>query len=218
MIRVRYKELSPGLHGKTERSGRGTTVYLLPGLTGRQRKAALRRLRQEASRGFGPELRRPGLAVALAADRFRVGVRHTAAVVRVHPAGSLLPAALAAVLMTLFVLAPVGARLMWFPQSAPAGGLVPGGGAPAVVRPPVLVHGNRTAARGSGEHASGCRRAGGRADDVTTGDDQALRAGWKCWPLRRAGKHAAGQSRRSRPVLPDRRATVYGAVIPAGSG
>jgi hypothetical protein len=217
MIRVRYKELSPGLHGKTERSGRGITVYLLPGLTGRQRKAALRRLRQEASRGFGPELRRPDLAVALAADRFRVGVRHTAAVVRLHPAGSLLPAAFAAALMTLFVLAPVGARMMWFSQSASAGGLLPGGGAPVLERPPVLVHGNRTAARGAGEHPSGCRRAGGRADDVTTGEDPALRADWKCWPLR-AGKHAAGQSRRWRSVLPDRRANVYGAVVPAGSG
>lgn len=105
MIRVRYKELSPGLHGKTERSGRGITVYLLPGLTVGQRKAALRRLRQEASRGFGPELRRPDLAVALAADRFRVSVRNTAAVVRLHPAGSLLPTAFAAALMALFVLA-----------------------------------------------------------------------------------------------------------------
>lgn len=105
MIHVRYKELSPGLHGKAERSGRGTTVYLLPGLTGGQRKAALRRLRQEASRGLCPELRRPDLAVALAADRFRVGVRNTAAVVRLHPAGSLLPTALAAALMALFVLA-----------------------------------------------------------------------------------------------------------------
>lgn len=219
MIHVRYKELSPGLHGKTERSGRGITVYLLPGLTGRERKAALRRLRQEASRGLGPELRRRDLAVALAADRFRVGVRNTAAVVRLHPAGSLLPAALAAALMTLFVLAPVGAKMMWFSQSAPAGGLLPGGGAPAVARPPVLVHGNRTAASGSGEHPSGCRQADGRADDVTTGEDPALRAAWKCWrPLRRAGKHATGRSRWSRPVLPDRRADVYGAVISVGSG
>jgi hypothetical protein len=218
MIHVRYKELSPGLHGKTERSGRGITVYLLPGLTVRQRKAALRRLRQEASRGLGPELRRPDLVVALAADRFRVGVRNTAAVVRLHPAGSLLPAALAAAVMTLFVLAPVGAKMMWFSQSAPAGGLPPGG-APAVARPPVLVHGNRTAVSGSGEHASGCRQAGGRADDVTTGEDPALRAAWKCWrPLRRPGKHASGRSRRLRPVLPDRRADVYGAVIPVGSG
>jgi len=214
MIHVRYKDLSPGLHGKTERSGRGTTVYLLPGLTGRQRKAALRRLRQEASRGLGPELRRPDLAVALAADRFRAGVRNTAAVVRLHPAGSLLPAVLAAALMTLFVLAPVGAKMMWFSPSAPAGGLLPGGGGPATA--PVLV-GNQTTARGSGAHA-GCSQSGGRADDVTTGEDPALRAAWRCWPLGRAADHATGQSRWSRPVMPNRRADVYGAVIPAASG
>jgi hypothetical protein len=214
MIRVRYKELSPGLHGKTECSGRATTVYLLPGLTVRQRKAALRRLRQEASRGFGPQLRRPDLAMALAADRFRVGVRNTAAVVRLHPAGSLLPTALAAVLMTLFVLAPISARMAWFPQSAPAGGLLPATGAPTVVRPPVIAHGNRAVAHGSGEHATSCGQTGDRTDDVVSGQDPALRVAWMCWPLRRP----AGQSPRLRPVLPDRRAVVYGAVIPAGSG
>ena len=56
MIRIRYRDLAPGLHGKVERCARGVTVYLLPGLTGKQRKAVLRRLRQEASRGCGPGL------------------------------------------------------------------------------------------------------------------------------------------------------------------
>lgn len=207
MIHVRYKELSPGLHGKAERSGRATTVYLLPGLTGGQRKAALRRLRQEASRGFGPELRRPDLAVALAADRFRVGVRNTAAVVRLHPAGSLLPTALAAVLMALFVLTPVSARFVSVPQS-PA----------ALVGSPALAHGNGAAGSGSGGHRSGCGQAGGRAGDVASGEDQSLRAAWRCWPVRRAAKTAAGQWRHRRPVFPDRRADVYGAVITTGSG
>jgi hypothetical protein len=216
MIRVRYKDLSPGLHGKAERSGRGTTVYLLPGLTVGQRKAALRRLRQEASRGFGPELRRPDLAVALAADRFRIGVRHTAAVVRLHPAGSLLPTALAAALMALFVLAPISFRMVSFPQSAPPSGLLPAS-APTVVRPPVLAHGNQPAAHGSGEHLSACSLAGGRAGDVANAEDQGLRVEWRCWSSR-VSKHAAGRSRWRRAVLPDRRAVVYGAVIPAGSG
>jgi hypothetical protein len=214
MIHVRYKELSPGLHGKAEHSGRGTTVYLLPGLTGGQRKAALRRLRQEASRGCGPELPRPDLAVALAADRFRVGVRSTAAVVRLHPAGSLLPTALAAVLMALFVLAPLSARIVSVPQS-PAGGLLPAGAAPTLIGPPALAHGNRAAGSGSGAHRSGCGQAGGRAGDVVSGEDQALRTAWRCWPVRQAGKTAA---QRLRAVFPDRRASVYGAVIPAGSG
>jgi hypothetical protein len=173
----------------------------------------LRRLRQEASRGFGPELRRPDLAVALAADRFRVGVRNTAAVVRVHPAGSLLPTAFAAALMALFVLIPVSARIASLSQSGPAGGLVPGG-APVVASPPVLAHGKRASARASGEHPTSCGQTGDRTDDVASGEDPALRVAWTCWPLRRV----AGQSRGLRPVRPDRRAVVYGAVIPAGSG
>ena len=93
MIRIRYRDLAPGLHGKVERCARGVTVYLLPGLTGKQRKAVLRRLRQEASRGCGPGLPTPQLAVALGADWIRTNLKNTAAVVRLHPAGSLLPAA-----------------------------------------------------------------------------------------------------------------------------
>lgn len=151
MIRVRYQNLSPGLHGKAERNGRGTTVYLLPGLTGGQRRAALRRLRMEASRGCGPELPGQYLAVALAADRFRVGVRNAGAVIRVHPAGSLLPVAFAGVLMTLFVLASVSAGLIRLPQEQP-GGPPSGSGAPTMVGAPAH-------AQASGH--SGGHRAGG---------------------------------------------------------
>ena len=132
-------------------------MYLLPGLTGGQRKAALRRLRQEASRGCGPELRRPDLAVALAADRFRVGVRNTAAVVRLHPAGSLLPTAFAAALMALFVLAPLSARMVSVPQY-PAGGFLPAAAPPTLIGPPALAHGNSAAGAGSAAHRSGAGR------------------------------------------------------------
>jgi hypothetical protein len=122
-----------------ERSARGTTVYLVPGLTGGQRRAVLRRLRQEASRGCGPALPGADLTVALAADRFRVGLRNTASVIRLHPAGSLLPAAFAGLLMTLFVLASVSARMTGLPQAPVPGGPSPGG-APTVVGVPVLAH------------------------------------------------------------------------------
>lgn len=85
-------------NGKAElfgrhRRGRGRTiVWLRPGLTGAQRKAALRRLRQEASRGHGPSLPLPQLTVALGLDRVRSGYRNATSVIRLHPAGSLLPA------------------------------------------------------------------------------------------------------------------------------
>jgi hypothetical protein len=103
VLRIRYRDLPSGLHGKAERSTRRTTVYLLPGLTGGQRKAALRRLRQEASRGCGPALPLPQLTMALAGDKIRVTCRRTAAVIRLHPAGSLLPAVFAGALLALFV-------------------------------------------------------------------------------------------------------------------
>jgi len=134
VIRIRYRDLAPGLHGKVERCARGVTVYLLPGLTGKQRKAVLRRLRQEASRGCGPGLPTPQLAVALGADWIRTNLKNTAAVVRLHPAGSLLPAAVACVLMTLLVMAaPV--RIARVPGGGPGGSPAVRGGASAPARP-----------------------------------------------------------------------------------
>lgn len=118
MIGIRYSDLSPGLHGKAERSAHGVTVYLLPGLTGNQRKAALRRLRQEASRGCGPALPVPQLMVALGWDRVRTALRNTAAIVRLHPVASLLHAGAAGTLMTLFVLASVSVPIA--PEPLPA--------------------------------------------------------------------------------------------------
>jgi hypothetical protein len=94
MIKIRYRdpnELSPGLHAAAERHGRSTTVYLLPGLSAAQRRAALRRLKISARRGYDPKLPAPQLAVALAADRIRTTVGWAGAVFRSHPAGSTVP-------------------------------------------------------------------------------------------------------------------------------
>jgi hypothetical protein len=161
VIRVRYKNLSPGLHGLAESSADGTVVYLLPGLTGGQRSAALRRLRQEASRGCGPDLRGPDLRVALAADRFRTGVLNTAAVVRLHPVGSLVPAALAALLMALFVLASVSPGVVQLPQPGLPGELFSIGGDPTAVGSPVLAQPSTHGVPASGSHgAAGGVRSG----------------------------------------------------------
>jgi len=94
-----------GLYGRAERGPHGVIVYLVPGLTTCQRRAVIRRLRQEASRYVGPALPLPQLAVALGLDRVRSAARITGAIVRLHPAVTLLPSAFAAALMTLFVLA-----------------------------------------------------------------------------------------------------------------
>lgn len=111
MIRIRYKDFSAGahdcagLHGKAEGGARAVTVYLLPGLTAWQRRAVIRRLRQEASRGFGPPLRQPQLAIAIGVDRVSTAARIMMALVRLHPAVTLLPGAFVAAMVTLFVIA-----------------------------------------------------------------------------------------------------------------
>ena len=118
MIRICNEDFSAGthdgtgLHGRTERGARGVTIYLLPGLTAGERRAALRRLRQEASRGLGPPLPRSHLAVALGLDRVRTAARIAKAIVRLHPAVTLLPGALVVALLALFVAASAeGARV-----------------------------------------------------------------------------------------------------------
>jgi hypothetical protein len=155
MIRVRRRDFVSGSHNVTglqgiaERSSRGVTIYLLPGLTGRQRRAVIRRLRQEASRGFGPELPLPQLVIALVLDRVRGALALAAAAVRLHPGVTLLPAAFVAAVMTLFVLASAGVG-------------------PADVARPVLAAAQSGAGLGSAAGADG--RADTGADGLVTID------------------------------------------------
>lgn len=120
MIRILYKDFSAGthnvagLHGRVESCPRGVAVCLLPGLTARQRRAVLRRLRQEASRGFGPALPESQLLVALGLDRVRTATRIIRSIVRLHPAVTVLPSVFLVVMVTLFVLA-AGDRAVMVP-------------------------------------------------------------------------------------------------------
>jgi hypothetical protein len=151
VIRVRYQDISSGSHhgsglyGTAKRCPQGVTIYLVPGLTGRQRKAVIRRLRQEASRGCGPELPLPELLVALGADRVRVAVKLTAAAVRLHPATTLLPTGLVAIGMMMLVLTSAGVQ----PELAAAAG------------------------RAGASHAGSAVRTGDSAGDGTAGFDAA---------------------------------------------
>jgi len=165
VIRIRYKDISDisagahqetWLHGRTQAGAQGVMVYLVPGLTTGQRRAVLRRLRQEASRGLGPALPLPELLLALAADRLRTAARVAGAVIRLHPAEALLPSALVAGLMALFVVVSAGS-----PGAAPGttGQLAQpsaGAGAAAAWTSPVLVT-RATARLGA---AAGHRRGG----------------------------------------------------------
>jgi hypothetical protein len=111
VIRIRYRDFSAGthagagLHGRTERCAGTVTVYLLPGLTAWQRRAVIRRLRQEASRGFGPPLPLPQLAIALVADQVRTAAGIVKSMIRLHPAVTLVPGAFVVAMMALFVIA-----------------------------------------------------------------------------------------------------------------
>ena len=151
MIRIRYKDISDisagahqetWLHGRTQAGGQGVMVYLVPGLTTGQRRAVLRRLRQEASRGLGPALPLPQLLLALAGDRLRTAARMAGAIIRLHPAEALLPSALIAGLMALFVVVSAGSPgamtgIQGQPAPPPAGGAAPG--SVAAWTSPVLV-------------------------------------------------------------------------------
>jgi hypothetical protein len=124
-----------GFHGRAELCGHGVTVYLLPGMTRWQRQAVLRRLRMEASRGYGPALPLPQLALALAVDNVRTALRITTGAVRLHPSQTLLPSVGAVVLMAFFVLASAGGRMQFAPRVG-LDGLVTGGGNAKVAAAP----------------------------------------------------------------------------------
>ena len=144
---------------------RGVTIYLLPGLTGRQRRAVIRRLRQEASRGCGPELPLAQLLLALLLDRVRGALGLAAAAVRLHPGTTLLPAAFVATVMTLFVLVSAGLGPVLGRASGAGGG--PVGRRARVDRPqapaparPVAAGPARRGRDGSGRYPAERRQAG----------------------------------------------------------
>jgi hypothetical protein len=85
MVKIRYSELPAGLHVVAKACRRGTVVYLLPGLTQAQRRAALVRVRSSARMGHGPPMPTLSMALAVAADRARTTTRNGAAALRRHP-------------------------------------------------------------------------------------------------------------------------------------
>ena len=88
MIKIRYADLPGGLHVRAEARGKDTIIYLLPGLTETQRRAALHRARSSSRIGHGPRLPAVGVVRAMAADRARTTVGNAAAALRVHRAVS----------------------------------------------------------------------------------------------------------------------------------
>jgi hypothetical protein len=103
MIKITYRDLSPGLHAHAEPDGKNTVIHLLPGLTPQQRRAALQRIRRSGRMGHGPRVPVLGLAFALAVDRVRTTARNCAAVARLHPAGSALPVVLLSAMTVIYL-------------------------------------------------------------------------------------------------------------------
>jgi hypothetical protein len=140
LIKIRYLDLPTGLHVRAEAQGTDTIVYLLPGLTTAQRRAALHGARSGARMGRGPDLPVTGLACAVAADRVRTTLRNGAAAMRVHP-GIVIPPMLLMVSAALayLLLASVSLTVTYRPQGAGPGpqgnpvlqGIAPPGASPA---------------------------------------------------------------------------------------
>lgn len=122
MIKIRYLDLPTGLHIRAEARGTDTIVYLLPGLTTAQRRAALHRARSSARLGHGPHLPATGLACAVAADRVRTTVRNGAAAMRVHP-GLVIPPVIIMVsaVLAYLLLASVTMSVTYRPPGAGSG-------------------------------------------------------------------------------------------------
>jgi hypothetical protein len=85
MVKIRYSELPAGLHVSAESHGRDTIIYLQPGLTAEQRRAALIRVRSSARMGHGPGLTAVGMVMAVSADKLRTTLSNGAAAMRGHP-------------------------------------------------------------------------------------------------------------------------------------
>jgi len=85
MVKIRYSELPAGLHVSAESHGRDTIIYLQPGLTADQRRAALVRVRSSARMGHGPSLTAVGMVMAVSADKLRTTLSNGAAAMRGHP-------------------------------------------------------------------------------------------------------------------------------------
>jgi hypothetical protein len=123
MVKIRYAELPAGLHVTAEADRLDTVVYLQPGLTTGQRRAALIRVRSSARMGQGPTLSGIAMARALAADRVRTTTRIGAAAMRRRPM-LLLPVIVMVASAVVFVLmssAPMtAASRNKFPSAVPS--------------------------------------------------------------------------------------------------
>jgi hypothetical protein len=135
VIKIRYSDLPAGLHLSAEVRGKHTVLFLLPGLTAAQRKAAVRRARSAARVGHGPALPALGLARAVAADRIATTVRNGLAAMRMHPAIFIPPMILMVSVAITYVLL-VSFSIRFIPPQSEPRLVLPSSGRGAVHSPP----------------------------------------------------------------------------------
>jgi hypothetical protein len=131
VIKIRYSDLPGGLHLSADVRGNHTILFLLPGLTAAQRKAAIRRARSAARVGHGPVLPALGLARAVAADRIATTVRNGLAAMRMHPAVFLPPMIMVLSAAIAYVLLVSVSIRLYPPQAAGKGPGSPAAGSPS---------------------------------------------------------------------------------------
>jgi len=170
VIKIRYADLPQGLHAQVRGGGRRPVIYLLPGLSPAQRRDALRRLIRTSRQGYGPRLRAPAVASAVARDVTKATTRNSLAAVRCHPAGSAaLAAVVAAAVVCYAFFVTVTVRFSPRPAGPPAAvgaaplrsaggaepGRSPGDGAsvPPGTEPAVAVHHGASPAAPAGLHS-----------------------------------------------------------------
>jgi hypothetical protein len=132
LIKIRYAELPAGLHVRTEASGRSTIIYLLPGLSPAERRAALLRARRGADMGYGPPLPASGVAGAVMRDRIRHTMRNGALAFRAHPLLLVPPLIIVASGTLMYIMMSAVTFTIRAPQ---AGGPYPQPGAAVGARP-----------------------------------------------------------------------------------
>jgi len=155
VIKIRYADLPGGLHVRVVVSGKDTIIYLLPGLTSVQRRAALHRARSSARMGHGPGLPSAGVAGAVMADEVRTTLRNVAGAMRIHPGLFFPPIVVIGFAAAYLLLASVTGQV--HPPQAGAPGSGPGNPLPQGVAPPP---GNPPQARVPRPSVSGPARSG----------------------------------------------------------
>jgi len=135
VIKIQYADLPGGLHVRVAASGKDTIIYLLPGLTTMQRRAALRRARSSARMGHGPVLPSAGVAGAVMADGVRTTLRNVAGAMRIHPGLFFPPIVIVSFAAVAYILLVSVTAQVHSPQAgAPGSG--PGEPVPQGVAPP----------------------------------------------------------------------------------